>query len=486
MRRLLLGAVVAAALLVAALVLSALRLPSRQIAVPPAPPRAVDADAVAQHLAGAVRFPTVAYSDDPAQVPNDAFEGLHAWLAATYPRMHGALVRERVGAQSLLYTWRGSDPALAPVLLLAHQDVVPAENLDRWTRPPFAGRVEDGFVWGRGAIDDKGPLVAICEAVEQLVAEGYVPKRTVMLAFGHDEEVGGEHGAGEIAKLLASRGVRAELALDEGSALVHHMLPGLDRNAALIGVAEKGFATIELVALGAGGHSSTPPRETAAGVLARAITRLESHPLPGGIGGVARSFFETLAPELPLYARVPLANLGLFGTPMDWALSRQPAINALLRTTTAVTMLSGSPKDNVLAVQAIATVNFRLLPGDSGEQVRREVEAIVDDPRVTVKFKETPRESSPVSPIDGPAFALLQRTLGEVFPDAIVAPFLTVGGTDCRHYEAVTDGLYRFIPFAFGPDDLKLPHGIDERVPVASLPDAVRFYARFVTNASAQ
>jgi carboxypeptidase PM20D1 len=484
--RKLLGIVAALVLFVALLVGNALRLPSRQVHVPPAPPRAVDTDRVAEHLAEAIRFPTVSLTDAPTEAQRAPFDGLHAWLAATYPHIHHALTLEPAGDASLLYTWRGTDPSLPPVLLLAHQDVVPAENPERWSRPPFEGRIEGGYVWGRGSIDDKGALVTICEAVEQLVGEGYTPKRTVLLAFGHDEEVGGDRGAGELAKLLASRDVHAYLALDEGSAVVHDMLPGLHRNAALIGVAEKGFATIELVATGAGGHSSTPPRETASGVLARAILRLESHPLPGGVGGVARSFFEYLAPELPIYARTPLGNLWLFAKPMDWALSRQPAINALMRTTTAVTMLSGSPKDNVLPVQATATVNFRLLPGDTGEGVRTAVERIVDDPRVSVRFVRPPSESSPVSPIDGPEFALLQRTVGEIFPDTIVAPFLTVGGTDLRHYEDVTNGLYRLIPFPFGPDDLKLPHGIDERVPVASLPDAVRFYARFVENASGQ
>jgi carboxypeptidase PM20D1 len=469
----------------AALTLSALRLPSRQIDVAPAPKRDVDAEAVAQHLAAAIRFPTISF-DDRSRMDPAPFDGLRDWLAATYPAMHRTLALERVGRHALLYTWSGSDPRLEPILVLAHADVVPAENPERWSRPPFEGRVEDGFVWGRGAIDDKAPLVAICEAVERLVGEGFAPKRTVLVAFGHDEEVGGEDGAGAVAALLSSRGVRALLAIDEGSALVHDMLPGLTRTAALVGIAEKGFATMELVATGAGGHSSTPPRESAAGILARAITRLESHPLPGGIGGVSRAFFDHLAPEMPLYARVPLANLWLFAKPMDWALSRNAGVNALLRTTTAVTMLSGSPKDNVLPVEAVATVNFRLLPGDTGEDVLARVERIVGDPRVAVRYKRPPRESSPVSPIDGPPFALVQRTLREVFPDAIVAPFLTVGGTDCRHYEAVTDGLYRIVPFAFGPDDLKLPHGIDERVPVERLPDAVRFYARFVENASSE
>lgn len=476
----LLGILVA---LVAALVLSALRLPSKQIAVEPPPARKVDADAVARRLSAAIRFPTIS-SNDPDAVPVEAFEGFHAWLAEAYPLLHGTLALERVGL-SALYTWRGSDPSLAPVLLLAHIDVVPAESVERWTRPPFEGRIEDGYVWGRGAIDDKGSLVAICDAVELLIATGFVPKRTVLLAFGHDEEVSGARGAGQIAERLRARGVRALLSLDEGSAVVNGMLPGLDRRAALVGISEKGFMTLELVASAPGGHSSTPPRETASGILARAITRLESNPLPGGVTGVAGSLFEWMAPEMPIYARAVLGNMWLFGGPMDWALSRQPAVNALLRTTTAVTMLSGSPKENVLPTEAIAAVNFRLLPGDTGEGVRAEVERIVDDPRVAVRFKNPPRESSPVSPIDGAEFAILQRSLGEIFPDAIVAPFLTVGGTDSRQYEGVTDGLYRIIPFVFGPDDLKLPHGIDERVPVASLPDAVRFYARFIENASA-
>lgn len=482
--RTVLAILAALALFAAALALSALRLPSKQLAVAPAPARTIDADAVAANLAAAIRFQTISFSNDPADLQSEAFEAFHAWLEATYPLLHGTLARERVGGQSALYTWAGSDPSLEPIVLIAHGDVVPAENAERWSRPPFEGRIEDGFVWGRGAIDDKGSLVAICEAVEHLLAHGFAPRRTVILAFGHDEEVGGQRGAVAVAELLASRGVRALLVLDEGAAVVNGLLPGLDRNVALVGIAEKGYATLELVARAEGGHSSTPPRETASGILARAISRLEANPMPGGVVGVTRSFFDHLGPELPLWARAAVANLWLFGKPLDWALSRSPGPNALLRTTTAVTTLSGSPKDNVLPVEAIAGVNFRLLPGDGAETVRGRVEAIVGDPRVEVRFKAPAREASPVSPIDGPAFALVQRTIGEIFPDAIAAPFLTVGGTDCRHYAPVTNGLYRFAPFVYGPEDLKLPHGIDERIAVASLGDAVRFYARFVENAS--
>ena len=476
---------VALLLFIAALTLAALRLPSRQVQVAPAPERPVDAELVAQHLAEAIRFPTISYQDR-AQMAPAVFAAFQAFLAATYPRLHATLGLESVG-MSLLYTWRGTSPALPPILLLAHQDVVPAENPERWAGPPFEGRIADGYVWGRGAIDDKNSLIAICEAVESLLAAGFTPQRTVLLAFGHDEEVGGAEGAREIAALLASRDVHALLAVDEGAAIVGAgMFPGLSEPVALVGVAEKGSATLEVVARADGGHSSTPPRETASGILAHAILRLESNPLPGGVGGVTRNFFETIAPEMPLWARVPLANLWLFATPMDLALSQQPAVNALLRTTTAVTMLSGSPKENVLPVEAIATVNFRLLPGDTGEQLRERVVAIVDDPRIEVRFKFPPREASPVSPSDDEAFALVQRSIAEIFPNVVVAPFLTIGGTDSREYAAVTKGLYRFAPFVYGPADLKLAHGIDERVAVASLPRAVRFYEQLVENASAK
>jgi carboxypeptidase PM20D1 len=485
MRRVLVVSLAAFALFLASLALSALRLPSRQIVAAPPPPRAVAAEEVAEHLAASLRFPTISHSTDPADLEAEAFAAFRGWFEATYPKLHRTLVREIVAGDSLLYTWQGTDPSLEPIVLAAHQDVVPAENLERWTRPPFEGRIEDGFVWGRGTIDDKGPLVAIAEAVERLIGEGFAPRRSVLLAFGHDEEVGGQRGAKAMAELLASRGVRALLVLDEGAAVVQGVLPGFARPVALVGVAEKGSATLEVVARADGGHSSTPPRETASGILARAIGRIESNPLPGGVVGVTRQLFEYLAPETPLYARIPLANLWLFARPMDWVLSREPGVNALLRTTTAVTMLSGSPKDNVLPVEAIAGVNFRLLPGDTSEWLLERITEIVDDPRVEVRFKYPPREASPVSPIDGPAFALLQTTVAESFPDAIFAPFLTVGGTDCRHYAPISDGLYRFAPFTYGAADLKLPHGIDERIAVDALPGAVRFYARFIENASA-
>lgn len=489
MARLLLRALgVALSLLVLALVVMtfrALRLPSRQIAVAPAPARAVDADLVAAHLAEAIRIPTVITSPDPAQLEAEPFVALSAWLAATYPRLHSTLALERVSQHSLLYTWAGTDPALPPLLLLAHQDVVPAGNPERWTHPPFSGAIADGHVWGRGAIDDKGPLVAICEAVEALLGEGFAPRRTVLIAFGHDEEVGGPTGAVPIGRQLAERGVRPALVLDEGYALLERgTVPGFDGLVAPVGVAEKGYTTLEVVARAAGGHSSTPPRTTAAGLLARAITQLEANPFPISIGGVTGSFFAWLAPELPLPARVAIANADLFAPLLSEPVRREPGLNALLRTTTAVTQLSGSPKDNILPTEAIARVNFRILPGETAETVLARVQETVAAPDVEARFGGEHRDPSPVSPSDGPAFALLQRTIGELFPGAVVAPALVVGGTDARHYHVAADAVYRFAPFRYGPDDIKLPHGIDERLSIANLADGVRFYARLIENAS--
>lgn len=480
-------AIVFALLLFAAVLMTvrALRLPSRQVSVPPAPVRAVDADAAAQHLAAALRIQTISYSAAAADLQGDAFVELAAWLAETYPLLHATLTLERVSEYSLVYTWAGSDPSLAPLVLLAHQDVVPAENEELWSHPPFAGTIADGIVWGRGAIDDKGPLVGICEAVELLLREGFTPKRTVLLAFGHDEEVGGSNGATRIAEMLAGRGVRAGLVLDEGFALLEPgVLPGFERRIAPIGVAEKGFATLELVARAAGGHSSTPPRNTATVAIARAVVRVDEHPMPVSVGGVTGSFFQWLAPEMPLWLRVPLANLDILARPLESVAGGQPAINALLRTTTAVTMLSGSPKDNVLPVEATAAVNFRLLPGDTADAVLARTKQIIGNPEIEVRFLRDPRDPSPVSPSDGAAFALLQRTIGEFHPSAVVAPALVVGGTDSRQYTSISDAIYRFAPFRFGADDIKLPHGIDERLAVDNFADGIRFYARLIENSS--
>lgn len=477
-----------AALLVAALAAVVLvrtaRFTSLQPEVAAVAPADVEGDSVARRLAEGVRFETVS-SQDPAEQDARPFHAFHRHLEASHPRVHRELARETVGELSLLYTWRGRDPSLPPVLLAAHSDVVPVDpgSAADWTHPPFAGVVADGFVWGRGSMDDKASLACILEAVEGLLASGFAPARTIYLAFGHDEEVGGEHGAARIARLLDERGVHLAFVLDEGGIVVEPgYLPGFERRATLIGVAEKGSVSIALDATADGGHSSTPPRHTAVGLVAAAVAALESHPMPARIDGTTALFFDHLGPELAFPLRAVLANRWLFGPLLEVALAQSPATDAMLRTTTAATLASGGVKENVLPIRARAVVNFRIHPADSIDAVVEHVRRVVDDPRIelTVGLRSQPREPSPASPVDSEAFAEIARAAREIFPDSVAVPFLVLGGTDARHYVGLTPRLYRFTPFEFGRDGLERAHGTDERISVENLVSGVRFYRRLL------
>jgi len=465
------------AVLVAVLLGRAASLASRQVEVAPVEGPAVDAEGAARRLAAGLRFRTLSHFDR-SRLETAAFLGYQEYLETTYPHAHAALRRERVASHTLLYTWPGRDPEAAPLLLLAHQDVVPAKQ-DAWTHPPFEGVIADGFVWGRGTMDDKGNLHAMLEAVEHLARAGRAPEGTVLLAFGHDEEVGGE-GAQAVAALLDRRGVEPFLVLDEGMAVVEEVFPGLEAPVALVGVAEKGYVSVELRVEGPGGHSSTPPPHTAVGILATAIHRLEGEQMPARLEGASRQLFAFLAPELPLPMRVAFANLWLFGPAVISVLEDNPGTNAAIRTTTAATMIEGSPKDNVLPSEAWAVVNFRILPGDTAQGVVEHVRRVVDDPRVEIAPIRTPREPSPVSDPGSSAFEALQRTIALVFPNAVVAPGLVLGGTDARHYQRVAADVFRFSPYVFGPGDLGRVHGIDERVSVADHARAIRFYVHLL------
>jgi carboxypeptidase PM20D1 len=473
---------VLAGVLAAVLVVRTAGMSSRQMAVAPAPALALDTLAAAERLAGAVRIPTVSHSD-PALARTEEFAVLHAYLAAAFPQTHAVLQVERVAGYSLLFSWAGADPSLPPLQLMAHQDVVPVEpgtEVD-WTYPPFAGVIADGHVWGRGTLDNKGGLVAILEAVETLLAEGFQPRRTVLLAFGHDEEVGGA-GAVAIAALLEQRRVRPGLVLDEGGLIAEGLVPGLDAPVALIGTAEKGYLSLELEVRGEGGHSSMPARQTAAGVLARAVARLDERPFPASLRGATRDMFDYLGPEMPFPQRLAFANTWLFAPLIQRQLAATTSTDAAIRTTIAPTMLEGSPKDNVLPSRAWGVVNFRILPGETALEVTERVRGRIGDPRVSVAVHGTASEPSPVSPAGGPVFEALHRTIREIFPDAFVAPYLVLGATDARHFTRVSDHVYRFLPVRATGDDLARFHGSDERVSVRDHAVSIGFYRRLVRN----
>ena len=362
-KRLLLGLLAIVALLALAVAVNTWRQGSRQIDVPPLAPIALDEKAATESLAVAIRARTVSSRED-RNLNADQFQALHAHLQARYPKAHAVLEREVVGGLSLLYTWKGSDPSAQPILLMAHQDVVPiAPGTEaNWQAEPFAGTIKDGFVWGRGAWDNKANLISQMEAIELLAAAGFKPRRTVYLAFGADEEVGGLAGAKVIAELLRDRKVRLDFVIDEGLLITEGVMPGLAAPAAIIGIAEKGFMSVELSVEATPGHSSIPPAQgtSAIAMMSQALARLDERQLPAEMKGVARAMFETLAPEMSGMNRVAMSNLWLFGPLVKKQLEAGASTNAMLRTTTALTIVNAGNKENVLPGVADATVNFRL------------------------------------------------------------------------------------------------------------------------------
>ena len=480
--------VVALALvIIAAIVLfNTVRSGSRQLDVARNDEPAPDAVATVQRLSRAIRFQTVS-NQDAAKFPAAEFDAFHAFLAQSFPRMRSALKAERINGYSLIYEWPGADASLKPLLLMAHQDVVPVESVSagRWQQPPFGGIVSDGFIWGRGSLDDKAALMAIHEAVETLVSRGFRPKRTVYFAFGHDEEIGGREGAAKIAQAFAARNIRFDTVLDEGQVVTQGIVPGIDRPVALIGVAEKGYLSLELVVESEGGHSSMPPAQTAVGILSAAIARLESNPFPAAISEPVRQQFAFLGPEQNWIKRAVFANLWLFTPLVEVQMDRMPSTRAMLRTTLAPTMLEGSVKENVLPMRARGVVNLRLAPGTSSDEAIRRVQAVIADARVKVVATGTSlSEPSPVSSVDGEAFVKLHRAVKATFPDAIVAPSLVLGATDTRHFIAIADNTLRFIPARMAREDLSRFHGVNERIGVDNYAEFVRFYMRYLREAA--
>lgn len=486
-RSLLLGLVLTLVVLTGVLVVRTLTLRAEVPVVTAAPLPAIDGDAAVQRFAGAIRFPTISH-EDASLTDSAAFRALHAYFEAQYPEVHATLRREVVGGLSLLYTWEGTEPSLQPVVLMAHMDVVPviAGTEEGWAHAPYDGVVADGYVWGRGTMDDKSAVSAILESVEALLADGFRPRRTVYLAFGHDEEVGGARGAAEIAELLEGRGAEPyALVLDEGGLIAEGLIPGIPGPVALVGSAEKGFVSLELLVEGDGGHSSMPPAETNIGILSSAITRLQENPFPARLEGATEDMFERLAPHMSFGGRLAFANLWLLRPVLTRVLASDATSAAMVRTTTAPTIIQGGEKDNVLPIRARAVVNHRIVPGETPESVRTRVEDVIDDPRVQVSFLESGRAApSPVSDANGAAFGVLERTIHEASPGAgvVVVPWLVVAGTDAKHYSGRSRNVFRYIHIRVDDDARTRIHGTDERISVENFLSAVDFFRRLIPN----
>tara|TARA_R110000868_G_scaffold171997_5_gene407781 strand:- start:188 stop:1699 length:1512 start_codon:yes stop_codon:yes gene_type:complete len=444
----------------------------------------------AEHLSAAIKLPTISWQRGATGVKADAsaraLVDFREFITATYPAFSKATAREIVSNYSLLFTWKGSDESLKPVLLMSHMDVVPvvAGTEDDWTHAPFAGDIADGSVWGRGAIDCKGSLIAMLEAAETLIAQGFQPKRTIMFAFGHDEEVSGLNGNLKIAQMLEARGVKLAFVSDEGGMVTQGVVGGVAGPVAIIGIAEKGYMSLQLTAHAKGGHSSVPPAqgETAVGRLINAMARVGAAPFKSGIDVPTRAMLDALAPAMPFTRRMVFANMWLFEPLVVSLMSADPTTGAQLHTTIAPTMLKAGIKENVLPPEAEGVINFRLHRRDTIESTVAHVKAAIDDPEVDITTLEGAREASSVSNLEGASFSLLHQSISESFPDALIAPNLTVAGTDSRHYLPLTENVFRFVPLRLNAAELAGFHATNERVSVASLGEAVGFYVSMMQN----
>lgn len=440
----------------------------------------VDAAAAAERLARAVRITSIsAMEGTPEHAERvQRMKDLHRQLEADFPRVHQALRHEVISELSLLYHWPGTDPSAEPILLTAHLDVVPVEpgTEGDWTHPPFSGAIEDGVIWGRGTLDDKTGVVGILQATELLLEQGFVPRRTIVIAMGHDEEIGGRSGAVKLAAELQARGEHFAFVLDEGGSIIREAIPGLDHEAALVGVAEKGHANVVLSVHDEGGHSSMPPPTGAIGRLATAVTRIEDEPMPASIDGATRAMLEGLAPHMSFPMRTALSNLWILSPVIERVLASQPPSNATLRTTIAPTMVEAGVAPNVLAANAELTLNARITPGETVDDVLEHVREVIDDPGIEVSCRVECWDPSAVASVDDEGFGVVRRAIAHVYPQAVTVPYLVVGATDSRHYAGVARQAYRFLPIRMRAADRTRLHGTDEQTTVEGFADAVRFY----------
>ncbi|MBU0928482.1 MAG: M20/M25/M40 family metallo-hydrolase [Spirochaetes bacterium] len=477
-------AYIALGALAALLALMAARAASTRKAPPPGtldPARLQAFAGVEDKLSALIRVPTVSRFD-PSEEDGEAFERLRRETLRLFPLVGERLLKPDVGDRAMLFEWPGSDASLAPVILTAHFDVVPPGDESLWRRSPFSGAVVDGYVHGRGAQDVKIMMACALEATERLLSDGFVPKRTVYLAFGGDEETGGVRGAASIAALLAERGVKASFLLDEGGFVASGMLSFADRPLALVGVAEKGYVDVAIGAKGKGGHASMPPRHTAAGLVAKAVAMSESNPFPARITATLARFLSDLSPYAPFGYRLLFRNLFVTGPLVKLAFSASPTTNALVRTTTAATMLSGSDKENVLPDKARAILNVRVLPGSDVASAMARLDAIASKAGATAEFAHHGHavEPLPESPVDHEGYRALEACIREVFPEAGTVPFMFTAGTDTKHYVGLVEAMYRFEPIMQSPEDLAGVHGADERVSVENVRRCCMFYETLI------
>jgi carboxypeptidase PM20D1 len=439
-------------------------------------PVEIDEKRAVESLTEMIRCKTV--SSDNSELTDPAeFERFRALLVKAYPEIHRSCSLERIGENGLLYHWKGKS-ADGPTVLMSHYDVVPADE-EAWEKPPFDGVIEDGVLWGRGTLDTKGTLCGIMEAVETSISRGFVPEHDIYLSFGGDEEIAGNDTPAIVAE-LERRGIRPALVVDEGGAVVEGVFPGIEAPCALVGTGEKGFLNIEFSMLSSGGHASAPPPHTLVGTLAKAAAAIEKHPFPFRLTKPAADMFNTLGRYSSFAYRIIFANLWCFSPLLDILCRKKGGeLNALVRTTCALTMMEGSKAPNVLPPSARIVANLRIAGGETTETAQTHLKRVINNPAITIR-KIYGNNPSPFSDTASESWKRVKRAINRTWPEAIVSPYLMIACSDSRHYCRICDNVMRFSATSFSREERSTIHGHNERVPIEKIITTVKFYMRLI------
>jgi len=435
-------------------------------------------DSAAWHLSRALQIKTVS-KGDTLPIDTAEFVAFRQFLESSYPLIHRQLQRQIFNEFSYLYRWKGKDSSLAPWVLMAHTDVVPVEAAveKNWSVPSFSGAIKNDTIWGRGAVDDKSSVIAIMEAIENLLQLGFIPERTIYIALGHDEEVAGRRGARVISDWMREQKIRPAFVLDEGGQIDTEHFKELGRPVAIIATGEKGYTNIDLNVELPGGHSSMPAKETAIDILNKAVVAVREKQIPGSITPVVEEMIRRTTAPGPFLKRMVTHNLWLTEPLVKMEMEKSKETNALIHTTLVPTIVQGGIKDNVIPSTAKATFNSRILQGQSSDDVLTFVKKAVNDERVLIK-KQTKSlmEPSSITPFRDPSFLQLERIIKNAVPNVIVSPFLMIGASDSRYFRDFSEAVLNFSAI----QNMKGFHGIDERIGIKDLDRMIWFYKQLL------